>query len=49
VPVAARPEPRHFNVDAGDLEAHRAFIGKIGEKAIWNSYFAEEGVTELAG
>ena len=49
VPLGARPEPRHFNVEAGDLEAHRALIGKIGEKAIWNSYFAEEGVTELAG
>jgi DNA polymerase-3 subunit epsilon len=49
VPVAARPEPRLFNVEAADLEAHRALIGRIGEKAIWNGYFAEEGVTELAG
>jgi DNA polymerase-3 subunit epsilon len=49
IPVAARPEPRIFNIDAGDLAAHRALVGKMGEKAIWNGYFAEEGVTELAG
>jgi DNA polymerase-3 subunit epsilon len=49
VPVGARPEPRIFNIEASDLDAHRGLIGKIGEKAIWNSYFAEEGVTELAG
>jgi DNA polymerase-3 subunit epsilon len=49
VPIAARPEPRVFNIDAEVLDAHRAFIGKMGEKAIWNSYFAAEAVTELAG
>ncbi len=49
VRIGARPEPRTFNVEAADLAAHRGLISKIGEKAIWNSYFAEEGVTELAG
>jgi DNA polymerase-3 subunit epsilon len=49
VPLGARAEPRIFNIEAADLDAHRGLIAKIGEKAIWNSYFAEEGVTELAG
>jgi DNA polymerase-3 subunit epsilon len=42
VKLGERPEPRHFTVSADDLAAHRSLVEAIGEKAIWNAYFAAD-------
>lgn len=39
-PRRQRPIPLAPRVTEADLEAHRAFIGLMGEKAIWNEYTA---------
>ena len=37
-----RPEPRAFRVTAEEQAAHRAFIAKIGDSALWKAYLPEE-------
>jgi DNA polymerase-3 subunit epsilon len=31
----ARPEPLALRISEADVEAHRKFIDKLGDKAIW--------------
>lgn len=37
-----RPVPRGFRVTAEEQAAHRAFIGKMGDSALWKTYLTEE-------
>ncbi|MCX5581391.1 DNA polymerase III subunit epsilon [Kaistia terrae] len=37
-----RPEPRAFRVTAEEQAAHRAFIAKMGDSALWKAYLPEE-------
>lgn len=37
-----RPVPRTFRVTAEEHAAHRAFIAKIGDGALWKTYLPEE-------
>lgn len=37
-----RPVPRLFRVTPEEQAAHRAFIGKMGESALWNTYLPQE-------
>jgi DNA polymerase-3 subunit epsilon len=48
VKLGERPEPRHFTVSADDLAAHRSLVETIGEKAIWNAYFAADAAPSEA-
>jgi len=36
--VRTRPQPLAPRVAADELDAHRAFIAKLGEAAIWRKY-----------
>jgi DNA polymerase III subunit epsilon len=39
--VEPRAEPIGPMIEASEENAHRAFIGKMGEKAFWNKYFQQ--------
>ena len=41
-PPQQRPVPRGFRVTAEEQAAHRAFIGKMGDSALWKTYLTEE-------
>ncbi|MCX5520680.1 DNA polymerase III subunit epsilon [Kaistia defluvii] len=41
-PPQQRPVPRVFRVTPEEQAAHRAFIGKMGESALWNAYLPQE-------
>ncbi|BCP55797.1 DNA polymerase III subunit epsilon [Kaistia sp. 32K] len=41
-PTQQRPEPRPFRVTAEEQAAHQAFIGKMGDSALWKAYLPEE-------
>ena len=40
--VAQRPVPRLFSVSAAEIEAHRAAVARLGDKALWRGYAAED-------
>jgi DNA polymerase-3 subunit epsilon len=40
--AARRPSPLPSRLDAGQLAAHAAFVGKMGEAALWGLYPAED-------
>jgi DNA polymerase-3 subunit epsilon len=42
VAVAARTVPRLFSVTAAELAAHRDAVARLGEKALWRGYAAED-------
>jgi DNA polymerase-3 subunit epsilon len=37
-----RPTPLPSRLTAEEVERHRAFVGKLGETAIWNKYLADD-------
>ena len=39
--LAARPVPRLFRVSEAEMEAHRARIAALGDKAIWQGYLTK--------
>ncbi len=41
-PPQQRPVPRPFRVTAEEQAAHRAFIAKMGDGALWKNYLPEE-------
>jgi DNA polymerase-3 subunit epsilon len=41
IPTAPRPEPVGPLIESGEENAHRAFIGKMGEKALWLKYLQQ--------
>jgi DNA polymerase-3 subunit epsilon len=45
-PPQQRPVPRGFRVTVEEHTAHRAFIGKMGDAALWKSYLPEEAPQE---
>ncbi|OYW41309.1 MAG: DNA polymerase III subunit epsilon [Azorhizobium sp. 12-66-6] len=42
IAARTRPVPLPSRLTPEDLEVHRAFIATIGEKALWNTYLADE-------
>jgi DNA polymerase-3 subunit epsilon len=48
VAVGTRPVPRLFKITASEIEVHRAAIATLGPNAIWATYLAREGRTEVA-
>ena len=38
--VRVRPAPLMPRITNAEREAHLAFVGTLGDKAIWNEYFA---------
>lgn len=45
-PTQQRPVPRGFRVTAEEHAAHSAFIGKMGDAALWKAYMPEEPAPE---
>ncbi len=41
IPIAPRPEPVGPLIESDEENAHRAFIGKMGEKALWLKYLQQ--------
>lgn len=42
VDLGERPAPRHFNIEADVLAAHRALVDSIGDNAIWRDYLSSD-------
>lgn len=48
VPVLPRPTPLPNRIHPDELAAHEAFVGKMGDSAIWNKYRDPESTPEAA-